>query len=729
MNVWRSFILRLVRFFLSPPIHGLSNMPLSEGGGLIVANHPGLIQQWGLVAMLLGHIQPKREERFLFLLHPQTVAPSWLRPLITGLFSPWVTLVTVDPTDQKEGESLASATQRLEDHLRHGGKAMVFPTLYPAKMRPTPKYYGWSLLSAQQAHAPVLTLHKDLFSGEITLLPPRYVDFWNESQAEKTTDHRRDRRQAAAQQAQDLLGEAALRQGLGRYTLWNLLCRASHRYGRHRLALTDNTGKKATYGQLLFRSLLLGQIVARQTQANSYVGILLPTSVGSIITFFALHAFGRTPALLNFTAGSGPLCSACQTARISVVYSSRLFVRKAGLDALVTALEKQVTVIFLEDVRRLLTPWKLFLAGMLVLFPQRAYRYFCPTQKPAHPAVVLFTSGSEGDPKGVVLSHDNLVANALQIHARIDIQADDVMLNVLPMFHAFGLTVGSLFPLFAGIRSHCLSSPLEYALIPDRAYAVQASLMAGTDTFLAGYARTADARDFFRMRYVFSGAEPLRQETQRLWMERFGIRILEGYGTTEASPVLAVNTPMACRTGSVGRLLPGIAYHLEPVPGLSPGALLCVRGPNIMLGYLLPGKAGIYHFPDSGQGDGWYDSGDIVTVDPQGFIYILGRAKRFAKIAGEMISLAAVEHLATQVWPEWRHAVVCCRDARKGEYLVLVSEHPTPDRSRLLQQIQIQGLGNLYLPKKLLSVESLPLLGSGKVDFAAIVRMVASLSE
>ena len=729
MNIWQSFILRMVRFFFSSPIHGRSNIPASGNGFLIVANHPGLIQQWGLLATLLDYIPPKRDERLLFLLHPQTVAPSWLQPFLMGLFSPWVTVLKVDPTDQKEGASLASATQQLENHLRNGGKALLFPTVYPAKLRPTPKYYGWSLLAAQQACVPVLPLYKDLFSGEITLLPPRNVDFSSESHPEKTTDSIRDRRQAAAQQAQDLLGEAALLQGLGRYTLWNLLCRASRRYGRHRLALTDNTGKSATYGQLLFRSLLLGQVLARQTQANSYVGILLPTSVATVTTFFALHAFARTPALLNFTAGAGPVCSACQTARISVVYSSRLFVRKAGLDALVTALEQQVTVIFLEDVRHQLTPWKLFLAGLLVLLPPKAYAHFYPTQKPSHPAVVLFTSGSEGEPKGVVLSHDNLVANALQIHARIDIQPDDVMLNVLPMFHAFGLTVGSLFPLFAGIRSHCLSSPLEYALIPDRAYTVQASLMAGTDTFLAGYARTADARDFFRMRYVFSGAEPLRQETQRVWMERFGIRILEGYGTTEASPVLAVNTPMACRVGSVGRLLPGIEYRLEPVPGISSGALLYVRGPNIMLGYLLPGKAGVYHFPDSVHGDGWYGSGDIVTMDTQGFVYILGRAKRFAKIAGEMVSLAAVEHLATQAWPEWRHAVVCCQDARKGEYLVLVSEYPTPDRSALLQQAQIQGLGKIYLPKKLLSVESLPLLGSGKVDFSAVVRMVESLPD
>ncbi|MEO5352369.1 MAG: AMP-binding protein [Magnetococcus sp. XQGC-1] len=479
-------------------------------------------------------------------------------------------------------------------------------------------------------------------------------------------------------------------------------------------------------------ALILGGVLAKQTRMGHYVGVLLPTSVAATTTFFALQGIGRIPALLNFTAGSGPVCSACRTARIDVVYTSRLFVQKAGLAPLVEALQQVSQLHFLEDVRRELRPWQMLAGWLAAWFPEWVYRRRVKGVTPADPAVVLFTSGSEGEPKGVVLSHDNLLANGLQLQSRIAIHAEDVLLNVLPVFHAFGLTVGTLLPLWAGIRVHALPSPLDYHLIPEVAYAMRATLLAGTDTFLAGYARVADPGDFVWMRYVVAGAEPLREETARLWMERFGIRILEGYGTTEASPVLAVNTPQASRLGSVGALLPGVEYRLDPVPGITDGALLSVRGANIMLGYLLPGGNGQPVRPPSPHGEGWYGSGDIVRVDGQGFVYILGRAKRFAKIGGEMVSLAAVEQLAAQLWPEYRHAAVVLGapaqggGGRRGEQLVLVSECPDPDRQALLLRLRARGMGEIYLPGKICSVESLPLLGSGKIDLAAVQQLAVA---
>ncbi|MBY0430752.1 MAG: AMP-binding protein, partial [Rhodospirillales bacterium] len=234
-----------------------------------------------------------------------------------------------------------------------------------------------------------------------------------------------------------------------------------------------------------------------------------------------------------------------------------------------------------------------------------------------------------------------------------------------------------------------------------------------------GYSRMAHPYDFYSLRYVFAGAERVRDETRRAWMEKFGLRILEGYGTTETAPVLAINTPMQFKAGSVGRFLPGIDHRLDAVPGIERGGRLKVRGPNVMLGYLrveAPGEL-------EPLTDGWYDTGDIVDVDAQGFFTILGRVKRFAKIAGEMVSLGAVEQNITRLWPDHHHAVVALPDGRKGEQLILVTDCPAADRDVLMSAFRSGGLSDLMLPKTVLHVDHVPLLGSGKTDYGAVTAI------
>jgi len=329
---------------------------------------------------------------------------------------------------------------------------------------------------------------------------------------------------------------------------------------------------------------------------------------------------------------------------------------------------------------------------------------------------VLFTSGSEGAPKGVVLSHANLLANRRQIAARVDFSPADLALNALPMFHSFGLTGGFLLPLLSGVRAYLYPSPLHYRIVPEIAYATGATILFGTDTFLAGYARRANPYDFYALRYVFAGAEVVRGETREIWSERFGKRILEGYGVTECSPVIAVNTPMHYRAGTVGRFLPLVEHRLEAVPGIAEGGRLIVRGPNVMVGYL---RGGDIEEPTEGS----YDTGDIVTVDPEGFVTIVGRAKRFAKLGGEMISLAAAERIAETAVPDTGHAVVALPDPRRGEKLVLVTEAHGFDRNRLLDAARRLGLPEIAVPREVLEVERLPLLGTGKTDYAAVARI------
>jgi acyl-[acyl-carrier-protein]-phospholipid O-acyltransferase/long-chain-fatty-acid--[acyl-carrier-protein] ligase len=336
--------------------------------------------------------------------------------------------------------------------------------------------------------------------------------------------------------------------------------------------------------------------------------------------------------------------------------------------------------------------------------------------------VILFTSGSEGLPKGVVLSHRNLLSNCQQLAARIDFNASDIVLNALPVFHSFGLTGGTLLPILNGVRTLLYPSPLHYRIVPALAYDANATILFGTDTFLSGYARMAHGYDFYSLRYIFAGAERVRDETRRTYSEKFGLRILEGYGATEAGPVIAVNTPMHFRAGTVGRLLPGIAARLDPVPGIAEGGRLSISGPNIMAGYLKADAPGLLQPPLGG----WHDSGDIVEIDEDGFITIRGRAKRFAKIGGEMVSLPAVEGYAAALWPDAEHAAVTRPDPRKGEQLVLFTTRKDADARALQVWARANGVTELMIPRDIRVVDSLPILGTGKLDYVSMVEAAAA---
>jgi acyl-[acyl-carrier-protein]-phospholipid O-acyltransferase/long-chain-fatty-acid--[acyl-carrier-protein] ligase len=396
-----------------------------------------------------------------------------------------------------------------------------------------------------------------------------------------------------------------------------------------------------------------------------------------------------------------------------VIVTSRLFIEKGRLANLVAALEKSVKIIYLEDVRASVT-----LADKIrgLLDANRPL----VERKPDDWAAILFTSGSEGVPKGVVLSHRNMLANAAQAAARIDFGRPDKVFNVLPAFHSFGLTVGIILPLVSGVRIYLYPSPLHYRTVAELIYGVNATIMFGTDTFLAGYARVAHPYDFRSLRYILAGAEPVKESTRRTYMEKFGLRILEGYGVTETAPALALNTPMFNKFGSVGRILPGMEARLEPVEGVADGGRLRVRGPNVMLGYLKVENPGVLEPPP----EGWHDTGDIVTIDEQGFITIKGRARRFAKIGGEMISLAAVEALASELWPNALSAIVAVPDARKGERLILATQQKNATRSEFQTFAKAKHASDLMIPAEVWVIDKLPVLGSGKVDQVSLIKLV-----
>jgi acyl-[acyl-carrier-protein]-phospholipid O-acyltransferase/long-chain-fatty-acid--[acyl-carrier-protein] ligase len=416
--------------------------------------------------------------------------------------------------------------------------------------------------------------------------------------------------------------------------------------------------------------------------------------------------------MINFTSGAANIRAACRAAGVPVILASRAFVDKARLGALVADIQKDVRIIYLEDVRATIGLGDK-VAGVLAGARQPVDR------QPNDPAVILFTSGSEGTPKGVVLSHRNILANTAQCLARLAANGEDMVFNVLPVFHSFGLTGGLMMPLLGGVPVYLYPSPLHYRIVPELLYDTCATILFGTDTFLRGYARAAHPYDFRSVRLIVAGAEAVKESTRQTYMERFGVRILEGYGVTETAPVLAMNTPIANKTGTVGRLSPLMRARLEPVAGITEGGRLFVDGPNVMLGYYRAENPGLLEAPAGG----WHDTGDIVAIDAQGFITIKGRAKRFAKIGGEMVSLAAVEALASEACPGAALVVVSVPDARKGERLALITTDPALKREAVLRHARARGASELMVPADILVVDSLPLLGTGKPDYVAATAL------
>ena len=494
-------------------------------------------------------------------------------------------------------------------------------------------------------------------------------------------------------------------------------------FARLQLAAKTHGGSKPIVRDLNravnYRALITGVHVMagklRPTFATNEntVGVLLPNAVAHVVVLFALFRLGKTPAIMNFSTGLRNVLDSADTAGIKTVLTSRAFVEKANLGELVGQLATTNQVVFLEDLAKTIS---------LLDKLNGLYRYFRrqPGAATADSRLILFTSGTEGRPKGVVLSHRAILANIDQASSVIDYSPADRMLNALPMFHSFGLMAGTMLPILGGIELFLYPSPLHFRIVPEVAYDFNATLMLGTPTFLAGYGKVAHPYDFHRLRYLLAGGEKLRQPVRDLWLDKFGIRILEGYGVTETGPVLCLNTPLSARTGTVGKFLPGIEWRLDPVPGIDSGGNLVVRGPNLMEGYLLY-EQGFRPV------DGWYATGDVVSVDSAGYASIQARLKRFAKIAGEMINLQLVEEAASACFSTGLHAAVAAADGRKGERVVLFTTNSQTTRDVLREYFLQAGHSVLYVPSRIVSIATMPLLGTGKPDYLGLQKQAEKL--
>ena len=537
----------------------------------------------------------------------------------------------------------------------------------------------------------------------------------------------RERRRRMGDRLYDIMTELEYRSGMDRRNLMQALMEAVALCGRRFPIAEDQDNHVLTYGALLLKLSVLGRAFRRLFRGEDKVGFLLPTSLPGLVAFFGLHAAGFVPAMLNFTSGVSSVVSCCRTVKLSYVLTSRRFLALADLTAMEQALkEAGLRIVYLEDVAKHLRLGDK-LGGVCC-----AWLRLAPSTSPDAPAAVMFTSGTEGVPKAVLLSHVNIIANRYQALSMLTIGSGDKLFNCLPMFHAFGLGICTLLPVLAGVRVFLYPSPLHYRIVPRLFYESQSTIICGTDTFCAGYARYGQPYDFCHARLVIIGAEKMRESTRRVWLEKFGVDLFEGYGATETAPLISVNTPAYRREGSVGRPVPGLACRLQPVPGIDEEntGVLWVKGDNVMLGYMRSAAPGVLEppvdedlaaeFAESGEGDdgtGWYETGDIVHMDDEGFIFIRGRAKRFAKIGGEMVSLAAVEEALREIWPESVLGVVAMPDPRKGEQLALVIDTENVTTSRIAAHFASRGLSPLWTPKRIVCVKQAPLLGSGKFDY------------
>lgn len=675
-----------------------------QGPVLIVANHPSALDPALLAAVLpvdATIIVPRR-----------TLRSRLCRHALGGL--------DADVADLSE----AASVRRIARLVARGRSVVLFPENRSARIGAATKVYEAPAMVAARTGVPVIPVH--IRHGavgahvglrrEVTLtvgaaarivLPPGLPA--------------RERRRQATDRLLSMMQAAAV-DARPRQTLFDALVAAIDQHGRRTRIVEDVRQIEESYGTVLKASLALGRLIARVSAEREIVGVLLPNTVAAIGTVFGMSAMGRVPAMLNYSAGPQALRNAVHVAGIKTIVTSRRFVEAARLERSLAAL-RDYSVHYLEDMRETLgLADKLWLIGWALWKPRSVAR-------PADPnalAIVLFTSGSEGKPKGVGLSHDAVLANMAQIAAAIDFGPTDKFLNALPMYHTYGLIACTLMPIVYGTRLFLYTNPLHYRIVPEVAYTRDCTYLFGTSTFLGNYARNARAVDFSTLRYVISGGEKLNPEVQRVYQERFGLRVFEGYGSTECGPAISLGTSHRYRAGTVGRLLPGVEHRIVPVSGIERGGILHVRSPNLMLGYFLHERPGELQPVASELGPGWHSMGDVVELDEEGYVTVLGRLKRFAKVAGEMVALESVERLARECSPGHQHAATVVVTLERGETTVLFTTDAGLDRMKLHHTARALGMQDLAVARNIVHVTSLPVLGSGKTDYVTLAELAQS---
>jgi acyl-[acyl-carrier-protein]-phospholipid O-acyltransferase/long-chain-fatty-acid--[acyl-carrier-protein] ligase len=702
----RSLLGRLLRILCRVRTVGNASGLALPGPALIVANHPGALDPLFLAALL--------DDDVVLVCSRGAMRSRLCRMALSG-----DNVHTLD-------FSLAASVRRIARLVAQGRTVVVFPENRPTPPGSAAKLYEAPAIVAARSGVPILPVNIRYGSVgargsvrrgvTVTVGELARIELAGGLPA-------RERRRQATDRMLSLLQLVAV-EARPRRSLFAAFLDALAQNGRRTRIVEDVREIEESYGSVLRTSLALGRLLSRFAPERAVVGVLLPNTVAAIGTLLGLSAMRRVPAMLNYSAGPDAVRSGVDAAGVRVVVTSRRFVEAGRLDRLLRALA-HCRVLYLEDLRAELTMGdKLWLFSWALWFPRRAL----PPAAAEDLALVLFTSGSEGKPKGVALSHDAVLANMAQMAAVIDFSATDKFLNALPMYHTYGLIACTLMPILYGTKLFLYTNPLHYRIIPEIAYSRRCTYLFGTSTFLGNYARQARPLDFSSLRYVISGGEKLNADVQRAFQERFGLRVFEGYGATECGPAVSLATRQRFRSGTVGCFLPGVRYELVPVEGIAEGGVLHLSSPNMMMGYFMPNQPGRLQEARSEAGAGWYCMGDVVTVDADGYVAVLGRLKRFAKVAGEMVALELVERLARACSPRHQHAATVATSPDRGETTVLFTTDATLDRIKLHQAARSMGAQDLAVARTIVHVPAVPVLGSGKTDYVRLADLAQSVA-
>lgn len=708
----RSCIYTYLNLFYNIEIKGKQNIIKTKGSAIILANNNSFIDP-----LILATYLPRE---VIFLTDSNIANRFWMKIILK-----YAHHLPVDPTNPMAIKTVLS-------ELEKGKKIVIFPEGRMSTTGGIMKIYKGPSMVVQKANAPIIPIyiqntqysrfsyfgrklkHRPHKSIIVNIMPARTWDL-------PKTDKTKERKYTFAEdKIYDLMNKMRLDSFNNDQTIFQGLLEGASIARYQTRALEDMTRKTVSFRTLIISSFALGDKLAKLTKEGSYVGLMMPNLNATMFAFFGLSIYGRVPAMINFTAGKKNILSAIRSTQIKEVVTARAFIEKAELSPIIDALEEaKIKVIYLEDISKSMNILDKLAAAVKGFMPRLAYKLTAPNDDPNSPAVVLYTSGSEGTPKGVVLSHRNLVYNKSQLCSALEIDFRDKFFNALPLFHSFGLAIGTIAPLMMGASSFLYPSPLHFKIIPELVYDRNATVFFGTDTFFNAYCKNAHPYDFHNIRYAAVGAEKLKAETFNLCCEKMGRRLLDGYGATECSPLISVGSDIYYKRGSVGRLMPGMEYRLDKVEGIAEGGELVLKGGNIMLGYFRENNPGVLEEPK----DGWYHTGDIVTVDERGFIEIKGRAKRFAKIAGEMVSLTAIEEAMKNLWPSFMHAALRIPDEKRGEQLFIYTTKENPSIDDIKASFKAQGLSELWVPKKVKHIDEIVLTGSGKFDYVKMEEM------